>query len=145
MSANAAGNVNVHLLMSSFPPSPGAVFDEDAHTSRLRVERAASVAGAPSLHLPAVSSEESEGGVTRPRAGGGPLGGQRGWGGGLLANDVSNNVEAHVLDGERVPCRLSACLGLKGFDGHDTCMRMATTSHDRSERHHSQLRGSGVP
>ena len=44
----------------------------------------------------------------------------------MLTNDVSKTVEAHVLDGERVQCRMGACLGVQGFDGHHSCMRMAT-------------------
>ena len=56
-----AGNASVHLALSGFPPSPGVFLHQDANALHLQVERPIAAAGAPSRHLAAVSSEESEG------------------------------------------------------------------------------------
>ena len=74
------GNVRVHIALSIFLPSPGAVLPQEAHAIRLRAERVVVATGAPSRQLVALSSEDSEGGRTEPHAGGG---GHRPAGGGL--------------------------------------------------------------
>ena len=62
----AASNVTVYLAVSGFPSPAGAVLHQDADPLRLCLERLIVAAGAPSRHLAAVSSEESEGGGAGP-------------------------------------------------------------------------------
>ena len=82
MARNRIGNVSVHVALSCFPPSPGAMLQQDSHALCLRVECLIATTNALSRHLAAVSSEESERGTGEPPAGEDPTGGQGG--GGLL-------------------------------------------------------------
>ena len=60
-------NINLHILISGFPVSPGSILHQDCHTVRMPVERPVLVHGAHSLNLQSYSTYETEGG------GGGPV------------------------------------------------------------------------
>ena len=76
--AEAAGVITVHLFLSGFPPSPGAVLHQDAKALRLRMKRPIAAAGTSLRGLATVVSVESEEGCAGPGATGGPEEGHSG-------------------------------------------------------------------